>query len=184
MRDQGGGAEFYRRSELARAADAGLRPSDDRRRPALQSGQCETDRRDPSFKAREGRPRIPLGDAPATFRQLSALASASSGLARTALEAWLLMIATAARPSEALEARWQEVNLDKKLWTLPAARTKSSREHVAPLNSIALAVLERQARVRSGDAVFGGRSGSPLAQRLRHCADESRNRRGVSARLA
>ena len=111
----------YRRSELARAADAGLRPSDDRRRPALQSGQCETDRRDPSFKAREGRPRIPLGDAPATFRQLSALASASSGLARTALEAWLLMIATAARPSEALEARWQEVNLDKKLWTLPAA---------------------------------------------------------------
>ena len=82
--------------------------------------------------------------------------------ARTALEAWLLMIATAARPFEALKARWQEVNLDKKLWTLPAARTKSSREHVAPLNSIALAVLERQARVRSGDAVFGGRSELPL----------------------
>ena len=73
------------------------------------------------------------------------------------------MIAAAVRLSEALNARWQEVNLDEKLWTLPAARAKSSHEHVAPLNSIALAVLERQARVRSADTVFGGRSGSPLS---------------------
>jgi integrase len=73
------------------------------------------------------------------------------------------MIATAARPSEALRTQWGEIDLARRLWTIPAARMKSAREHVAPLSPIALAVLERQARVRTGDAVFPGRSGSPLS---------------------
>jgi integrase len=40
---------------------------------------------------------------------------------------------------------------------------KSAKQHVVPLSTAALAVLDRQQRVRSGDAVFPGRSGSSLS---------------------
>jgi Phage integrase family len=73
------------------------------------------------------------------------------------------MVLTAARPSEALEARWAEVDFDRRLWTLPPERMKSAKQHVVPLSSAALAVLDRQQRVRTGDAVFPGRSGAPVS---------------------
>jgi integrase len=38
----------------------------------------------------------------------------------------------------------------------------SVKQHVVPLSTAALAVLDRQRRVRTGDAVFPGRSGAPL----------------------
>ena len=38
---------------------------------------------------------------------------------------------------------------------------KSAKQHVVPLSTAALAVLDRQQRVRAGDAVFPGRSGTP-----------------------
>ena len=40
---------------------------------------------------------------------------------------------------------------------------KSGVEHVVPLSAIALEVLARQARVRTGDAIFPGRGGSPIS---------------------
>jgi integrase len=40
---------------------------------------------------------------------------------------------------------------------------KSAREHVVPLSTTALAVLKRRACVRTGDAIFPGRSGLPLS---------------------
>ena len=73
------------------------------------------------------------------------------------------MVLTAARPSEALEARWAEVDYDRRLWTLPPERMKSAKQHVVPLSAAALAVLDRQQKVRAGDAVFPGRSGAPLS---------------------
>ena len=36
-------------------------------------------------------------------------------------------------------------------------------EHVVPLSPAALEVLDRQARVRTGDAIFPGRGGSPIS---------------------
>jgi integrase len=103
--------------------------------------------------------RLPLDDAPAVFRKLRALAEDS-----TAISAWVWTIATAARPGEeALKAQWSEIDLAKKLWVVPAVRMKGGEEHVVPLSSIALAVLDRQAQVKTGDAVFPGISGSPLS---------------------
>lgn len=107
---------------------------------------------------REHYRRRELDDAPAVLRSLRALAADS-----TALAAWMFMIATAARPSEALQARWGEIDLGKGLWTVPAERMKTSRKHVAPLSSLALAALDRQAKVRMGDAVFPGAAGAPLS---------------------
>jgi integrase len=101
---------------------------------------------------------VELYAAPAIFRALMDRARES-----TAVAVWAFMIATAARPSEALNARWSEIDLDKKLWTIPADRMEAGREHVVPLSSIALKVLARQKMKRTGDSVFPGRSGSPIS---------------------
>ncbi|EGY29228.1 Integrase, partial [Candidatus Regiella insecticola 5.15] len=49
---------------------------------------------------------------------------------------------TIARPAEAASARWDEINLIDKTWTIPAGRMKMRREHVVPLSPQSLAVLE------------------------------------------
>ncbi|EPP5038114.1 integrase domain-containing protein [Enterobacter hormaechei] len=46
------------------------------------------------------------------------------------------------RPSEASGARWAEIDLDAKLWTIPAGRMKAKREHIVPLSPQALKILE------------------------------------------
>lgn len=53
---------------------------------------------------------------------------------------WQLL--TLVRPSEASGARWGEIDLDLKLWTIPAERMKAKREHIVPLSSQALGILE------------------------------------------
>ena len=40
---------------------------------------------------------------------------------------------------------------------------KGNKPHIVPLSSLALAVLERQARVRVSDAVFPGRASAPIS---------------------
>mgnify|MGYP000388067023 FL=1 len=53
---------------------------------------------------------------------------------------WQLM--TLVRPSEASGTRWAEIDLEAKLWTIPAERMKAKREHIVPLSSQALNILE------------------------------------------
>ncbi|MFP2507474.1 integrase domain-containing protein [Buttiauxella gaviniae] len=53
---------------------------------------------------------------------------------------WQLL--TLVRPSEASGTRWEEIDLDAKLWTIPAERMKGKREHVVPLSAQALDILE------------------------------------------
>ncbi|SFN10011.1 Integrase [Candidatus Pantoea varia] len=53
---------------------------------------------------------------------------------------WQLL--TLVRPSEASGARWEEIDLNAKLWTIPAERMKAKREHVVPLSLQALEILD------------------------------------------
>lgn len=53
---------------------------------------------------------------------------------------WQLL--TLVRPSEASGALWVEIDLDAKLWTIPAERMKAKREHIVPLSLQALDILE------------------------------------------
>ena len=53
---------------------------------------------------------------------------------------------------EALHAQWPEIDLDRRLWTIPAARTKSLREHVVPLSGVAIEVFERRLKARTGES--------------------------------
>ena len=46
------------------------------------------------------------------------------------------------RPSEASGTRWEEIDLDAKLWTIPAERMKAKREHIVPLSAQALELLD------------------------------------------
>lgn len=53
---------------------------------------------------------------------------------------WPLL--TFARPSEASGARWAEIDLDDKIWTVPAERMKDKRKHIVPLSPQAIDVLK------------------------------------------
>ena len=49
---------------------------------------------------------------------------------------------TMTRPSEAAGARWNEINLTEKLWIIPAERMKKRKEHVIPLTTQLITLLE------------------------------------------
>lgn len=73
-------------------------------------------------------------------------------------------ILTAARSSEALGARWDEFDLEAKVWAIPAARMKAAREHRVPLCAGALVILSEMESLRRGDHVFPGqRPRQPLS---------------------
>ena len=73
-----------------------------------------------------------------------------------------LVILTAARTGEAIGARWEEIDLKARTWTVPASRMKGGKQHVVPLSEPAIALLT--ALPRSGDLVFeGARTGKPIS---------------------
>jgi integrase len=67
-----------------------------------------------------------------------------------------LCILTAARSGEALATRWDEIDFEAKVWTVPAERTKAAREHRIPLSERAVAILRAMEAGRTGDYVFPG----------------------------
>ena len=75
----------------------------------------------------------------------------------TAGDALAFSILTAARPGEALAARWSEIDLDKAVWTLPAVRMKGGRAHRVPLSVPAVAILRRRRALAQNDLVFPSR---------------------------
>lgn len=73
---------------------------------------------------------------------------------RPAAKALRFAILTAARTKEVMGADWSEIDLDKQIWTIPASRMKTRREHVIPLSTAALAVLGKPPTTGTGK-VFG-----------------------------
>lgn len=76
-------------------------------------------------------------------------------------------ILTAARSGEVRAATWSEIDLEAKLWTVPAERMKAHRMHQVPLSEEAIAVLELAAAQfgRSPGALLfpGPRAARPLS---------------------
>ncbi|MFN0045323.1 MAG: tyrosine-type recombinase/integrase [Sphingorhabdus sp.] len=75
------------------------------------------------------------------------------------------LILTAARSGEVRGATWSEIDLEARIWTLPAGRMKSSREHVVPLSTPAIEILRRMQGFRHSDSdlVFPSQRGKPLS---------------------
>ena len=63
-------------------------------------------------------------------------------------------IFTTCRIGEALGATWDEIDLQKAEWTLPPARMKARREHVVPLSSQAVELLEQLPREEGNKYLF------------------------------
>jgi integrase len=85
------------------------------------------------------------------------------GIAARALE---FAILTAARTGEAIGARWSEMDLLEKTWTLPAGRMKAEGEQRVPLSARALAIVEEMQPHRHGENAFvfpGAKLGRPLS---------------------
>ena len=86
--------------------------------------------------------------------------------ARPAIAARCLEFAilTAARSGEALGARWEEMDLAGRVWLIPAARMKATREHRVPLNDRATEILKQMILVNGCAFVFPGqRRDRPLS---------------------
>jgi integrase len=74
------------------------------------------------------------------------------GVAALALRFTIL---TAARTGEVIGARWSEIDMKAAVWTVPAARMKTGREHRVPLSDPALGVLRQAAKLRQTETVDG-----------------------------
>lgn len=83
------------------------------------------------------------------------------GVGALALE---FLILTAARSGEVRGATWSEIDLDQKIWTIPAARMKMEREHRVALSDAAIALLKSMTRVDGCEYIFpGARQTRPLS---------------------
>lgn len=71
---------------------------------------------------------------------MRSLAMSNLSVPTRCLIEWQLL--TLVRPSEASGARWAKIDLNAKLWTIPAGRMKAKREHIVPLSPQALDILE------------------------------------------
>lgn len=102
---------------------------------------------------------LPYADVPA----FAAMLRERESVGRLAFEALIL---TASRSGEIRGAAWSELDLEKKLWTIPADRMKAGREHVVPLSDAAVSAFQRAETYREvrNDLVFpGARYGKPLS---------------------
>lgn len=70
----------------------------------------------------------------------------------------LWMLSTLCRPAEATNMPWTEVDLDNKIWTIPAERMKKRKEYQVPLSNFSLKLLKNVGRYTSNERfVFPGR---------------------------
>ncbi len=102
-------------------------------------------------------PALPYGQ----ITEFMAKLRATCGSGARALE---FAILTAARSGEVRLATWNEINLDAKLWTIPAERMKAKREHWVPLSDQAITMLSALPKIAGNDYLFpGDRAKKPLS---------------------
>ncbi len=78
--------------------------------------------------------------------------------------AFEFLVLTATRSGEARGAAWSEIDEDAGVWTIPAGRTKTNREHRVPLSGRALEILSeaRSLRRAGGPHVFPSVRDNPV----------------------
>ncbi|MGA2488495.1 MAG: integrase arm-type DNA-binding domain-containing protein, partial [Roseiarcus sp.] len=125
--------------------------------PAAWRGHLENLLAKQSRLSRGHHAAMPYKDLPAFLARLRE----RDAVAASALE---FAILTAARSGEVLGARWSEIDVDAKVWTLAADRMKSARPHSVPLSDGALAVVAKLAKAKVSEFVFPGqRANKPLS---------------------
>jgi integrase len=130
---------------LSWAKGRGLRNGEN---PARWSGHLDEMLASPSkIAAVRHHPALPHAEIPQFMAELRSRDSLSA----KALEFTIL---TAARTSEVIGATWDEIDLDAKVWTIPASRMKAGKEHRVPLSERAVNALRETSRFHSGAKPF------------------------------
>ncbi|NEK81025.1 MAG: tyrosine-type recombinase/integrase [Pantoea ananatis] len=80
-------------------------------------------------------------------RLMQSLSMSNLSVSTRCLIEWQLL--TLVRPSEASGTRWEEIDINAKLWKIPAERMKAKREHIVPLSPQAINILEMMASISS-----------------------------------
>lgn len=88
---------------------------------------------------------------------------ARSDLSAKALE---LIILTATRTNEVIGARWDEIDLEKKIWIIPAERMKMDREHRVPLSDRAIEVIKDLPQISGAEYLFPGNGKAPTMSNM------------------
>jgi integrase len=81
-------------------------------------------------------------------------------MAARALEFTIL---TACRTSEVVGATWDEIDVERKVWTIPARRMKAAREHRVPLSLRNLEIIEAMRARGTEGYLFSGAQNTPLS---------------------
>jgi integrase len=123
----------------------------DRANPARWKGHLAKLLPKPKKLSRGHHAAMPYADLPAYMARLAEINSVAS-------RALQLTILTACRTSEVLHMTFEEFDLDKAVWTIPAKRMKMAKTHDVPLSDPAIAILRRQYDERGQNPhVFPGR---------------------------
>lgn len=139
---------------LSWATVSGHRTGDN---PARWAGNLKELLPPPSKVAKEGNhPALMIDDAPRWFAALKA----RDGTGARALQ---LLVLTATRSQEVRGAAWDEFDLGKGLWVIPAQRMKMDREHRVPLSAAAVALLQSLPRHDGNPLVFPSARGGQVS---------------------
>lgn len=139
---------------LAWATVAGHRTGDN---PARWAGNLK-EMLPAASKVKDGgnQPAVSLDDSARWFSEVRKREGAGS----RALE---FLALTACRSGEVRGATWDEIDIDKALWIIPAARMKMNREHRVPLSHDAVALLKALPRIDGNSLVFTAARGGMLS---------------------
>lgn len=125
--------------------------------PALWDGVLSTQLPSPKKIAKvRHHPALPYNQAPKFMRNLHENQSTSAA-------ALQFLILTAVRSGSVRLAKWEEIDLQKKIWTIPPENTKTKEEHRVPLSPQAIKLLKKQPRFANTALIFPGKSGKPLS---------------------
>lgn len=125
--------------------------------PARWAGNLSELLPKPGKVAKSGNhPAVALTDLPRWWADLKT----RDGMAARALQ---FLTLTAARSGEVRGMTWDEVDLDARLWTVPAERMKMGREHRVPLTDEAVAILRDLPRLEGSPFVFFAPRGGMLS---------------------
>lgn len=87
-----------------------------------------------------------------------------SGASRSTIRCFEFQVLTATRSGEVRLAEWSEIDVTKRMWVIPAARTKTGKEHRVPLSARALALLKDARKAAGGSPlIFPSARGKPLS---------------------
>ena len=65
-----------------------------------------------------------------------------------------LLILTATRTKEVIESQFDEFDLQKKMWTIPADKMKVRKKHKVPLSDEAISIIELMRKKHNHEYVF------------------------------